>query len=102
MGESERVNEGLKRRTDLPICWGERAIEFALRVVAATDARANAPTCVVDRHNRALQIWHRRVPLSVLRRLIICFQRMMEIGLMLNFRELSLERLLRRILYGWI
>src|SRR5438034_3499820 len=91
MGESERVNEGLKSRTDLPICRGERPIEFALRVIAATDERANASTCVVDRHNRAFQIWHRRIPLSVLRPLIICFQRMMKIGLMLDFRELSLE-----------
>src|SRR6266480_280672 len=59
MGKSERVNEGLKSRTDLPVCWGERPIEFALRVIAATDECANAPTCIVDRHDRAFQIWHR-------------------------------------------
>src|SRR6266478_184572 len=56
MAESERINERFERRTNLPVCRSECAIEFALRVIATTDKSANAAACVVNRHDRALQI----------------------------------------------
>ena len=102
MGESDRVNERFKRRANLPVCRSERAIEFALSIIAAADQRANPAAGVVDHDNRALQIRHRRIAFSVLRWLVVCFQRMTEIGLLLDFREFRLERLLGGVLHGRI
>ena len=58
MGKSYRVNEWFKRRTNLPVCRRERAVEFALSIIAATYQRANATACVIDHHDRTFQIRH--------------------------------------------
>ena len=102
VSEGDGINEWFECRTNLPVCRRERAIELALRVIAPTDQRANSAARVIDHHNRAFQIWHGRIPFSALGRLIACFERMMEIGLMLDLGELRLERLLRGVLHGWI
>src|SRR4029450_5582448 len=99
--ESKRVNERFESRTNLSVCGGERAIEFTLRVIATPDERANAAAGIVNRHDRTLEIWHGGI-IAGFRCLIICLQRMMEIGLVLDFCELSLEGLLRGILHGRI
>src|SRR5260370_12341886 len=101
VAESERVNERFERGTKLRVGGSECAIEFTLRIIATTDKSTNAAACVVNRHDRALEVRHGRI-ISVCRRLIICLQRMMKIGLALDFCELRLERLLRGILHSWI
>ena len=101
LGESNRVNKGLESRTDLAIGRRQRAIEFALRIIAPADQSANPPTGVVDCHDGAFQIRHGRV-LTVFRRPVIRFQRMIEIRLAFDLAQLRLERLLRGLLHSRI
>src|SRR6202011_3700683 len=56
VGEGERINERLEGRADLAIRGRERAIEFALRIIAAAHECADAAAGVVDRHERAFEI----------------------------------------------
>ena len=72
-----------------------------MRIIAAAHKCANAAAGVVDRHDRAFEIGHGGI-FAVLRRLIGRFDRMMEISLALDFRELGLERLLRGVLHDRI
>src|ERR1700720_302892 len=101
MGEGEGINERLEGRADLAIRGWERAIEFALRIIAAAHERANAAARVVDRHERAFEIGHGGI-FAVLGRLIARFDWMMEISLTLDFRQLGLERLLGGVLHDWV
>ena len=102
MAESNRINEWLKCGTNLPVCWSQRAIEFALRVIASADECANSATGIVDDDHCAFQIRHRRISFSIFGRVIARLYRMMKIGLMLDFGELCLQRVLRGVLHGWI
>ena len=101
MGEGERVNKRLEGRADLAIGRGERAVEFALRVIASADERADAAAVVVDRDERAFEIRH-RVVLAVRRGMILRLERMMETGLPLDFGELFFDRIGRRVLHHGI
>src|SRR5438094_10057584 len=48
VAESNSVNEGFERRTNLPVCGSHRPVELALRVIAPADQRANAAAGIVD------------------------------------------------------
>src|SRR5207247_10736252 len=99
VSEGDRVNEWLEGRSNLPIGRSESAIEFALRIIASANQRTNPAAGVIEHYHRPFKIRHGRIAFSVLRRVIIRLQRMMKIGLMLNFCELRLQRLLRRVLH---
>src|SRR4029453_2423005 len=64
--ESDRVDERLECGTPLPIRRSQRAIEFALRVIAATYQRTNSTAGIINYNHRAFQIRHGRIPFSVL------------------------------------
>ena len=103
MSESERVNEWLKCGTDLAICRRERAIEFALRIIAAADERANSAAGVVDRNQRAFEIRHGRIPFAVFGRLIVRLYRMMKIRIAARFWSSCVSSAcLRGVLHGRI
>ena len=99
MRKSDGINERLECGTDLSIRRRESAIELALRIIAATDERADAAAAVVDRHQRAFQIWHGGIGFTVLGHFVICLDWMIEIRLMLDFCKLRLERRLRGVLH---
>ena len=92
--ESDCVNEGFERRTNLPVRWGQRAVEFALRVIAAAYERANAAAGTIDHNHCAFEIRHGRVGFAVLGRFVIRFDGMMEIGSVFDFSQLRFERIL--------
>ena len=100
--ESDRVDKRLKRGSDLPIGRRQRAIEFALRVIAAADQRADSAAGVIDRDHRAFADTASTNRFSVLRRPVVRFHRMTEIGLVLDLGQLRLERLLGGVLHGGI
>ena len=100
--ESDRVNERFERRTNLPVCRSERAVELALRVIAAAYERANAAAGIIDHNGCAFEIRHSRIGFAVLGRFVIRFDRMMKIGSMLDFGQLRLKRILRGVLHGRI
>ena len=70
-----------------------------MRVIAPADESADAAARVVDHNHRTLEIMHGRIALPVFGRFVIRFKWMVKIGLMLDFRELLLERVLRGILH---
>src|SRR4029450_13925666 len=89
--ESDRVDERLECGTNLPVRRSKRAIEFALRIITSTYQRTNSTAGIINYNHGAFQIRHGRIPFSVLRRMIGRFDRMMKIGLMLDFRERRLQ-----------
>src|SRR5262245_58808785 len=99
MAKSSRVNKRLERRTDLPVRRSQRPIEFALRVITATHERADAAACIIDHHCRAFEVWHGRIPFSVLWRFILSLGRVLEVGLVFYFAQLRLQRILRGVLH---
>ena len=90
----ECVNKRLERRTDLPVRRSQSAIEFTLRIIASADESADTAARIVDRYERALEVWHRRI-FALLRRPIAGFRRMMKIRLVLDLGQLRFERLRR-------
>src|ERR1700738_3358430 len=78
--KSERVDERFESGPNLTIGRCQRAIEFALRVIATANQRANPAAGIVDCDDRSLQIWHGRI-LAAVRRLIVRLERVMKIGL---------------------
>src|SRR5438046_10680765 len=54
--ESKRVNERFESGTNLSVCGSERAFGFTLLVISTPDKRAHAVDCVVNRHDRALEL----------------------------------------------
>ena len=58
MREGDCIDERLERGTDLPVCWRQGAIEFALCVVAPADKRLDSAARIVDRNERPFEIRH--------------------------------------------
>src|SRR5438067_7432141 len=83
MRKRECVNKRLERRADLPVRRRQSAIEFALGIIAAADESADTAARVVNRYERALDVWHRGI-FAFLRRPIAGFRRMMKIRLVLD------------------
>ena len=100
-GKGERVNERLERRADLAIRRRQGAIEFALRIIASADERADAAARIIDRDERAFEVRH-RVVLAFGRGAILRLERMVETRLALDFGELLFDRVGRGFLHDRI
>src|SRR5947209_192078 len=57
-GEGDGINERLEGRTDLAICRRQRAVEFALRIIAATNQGTDPAAPVIDGNDGAFQVRH--------------------------------------------